>query len=164
MRGRGAPAKKDKIYHSTLAGTPEGIRLRFTSDVKESKFADSSGYIFAEGEDGTDIMFIIENDDVRGVIEEVPQKQWVTIKGEGKGAGAWLVIEDDAGPVMPQKPAQKQSRPPEQNDGDWESLVDDVTLLTVRAAEGLRSGGIPVDGEATAKLWSTLFIAIDKRL
>jgi len=167
MRGRGAPTKKAYLYHSNIAKTPEGIKLRFLGDTMDSKFEDSGGLVFAELEDGTEVTFVLENADIRSAVDEVPQKKWVTLKGEGKGDGAWIVIDDDAGPVLPDTPrapvkaTKPQTSPP--LDNEWMQLAADAADVASFAYSRMEAHGHPLDSAGKASFLSTVFIAMDKR-
>lgn len=167
MRGRGAPkATREKLYHSTLSKTPDGVKLRFTSDTKDSQYPDSAGYVFAESPDGMEIMFVLENDDIRSAGDGCPQKKWVTVRGEGKGAGAWIIIDDDDGPILPeskprQAPAPRQAQ--ETPEGEWQALAAEAADIAALVYSRLETHGHPLDSAGKASVFSTLFIAMDRR-
>jgi len=167
-RARGTAPAKEKIYHSHLSKTPEGIKLRFTSNTHDSKFADSGGYVFAETEDGTEVMMILENQDIRDAVDGAQQKVWYTVRGEGKGDGAWIILDDDDGnPVLPErkesKPRAKHEGGPEPTEGAWDGIARTAIGLTLMAAEEFKNAGIPFDGESMSRIYNTHFIAVDRR-
>lgn len=160
MRPRGAPQKRsEKLYQSEINDSPEGVRLRFTSDTKDSKYPDSAGYVFAEREDGVEVMMVLENQDIRDKVDSIPQKRWVTLHGEGKGEGAWIVVDEEEKTGTQQPPAAKTQT----ESDEWEGMVDDVTDLTVRAVARLRKASVLLEGEAIARVFNTIYISLDRR-
>ena len=162
----GTKPKAAKLYHSEIAQSPNGVELQFVSDTKDSKFADGNPWVLVRRRDGTETMMILENDDVRSVVDQTPQKKWVTLKGEGKADGAWLIVEDDAGPIFAGKttaPERPAANAQETTGFDPSVLVHDVTTLTVQAVVELRKASILIEGEAVARIWNTLLIALDRR-
>jgi hypothetical protein len=173
------PKKKaERLYHSEIAQSPNGVELRFVSDVKLSKFADGQPYVFVERRDGTECMFLIENDDIKSVVDNTPQKKWVTLKGEGKGPGAWMIVEDESGPVMPVTSAQgagndPRQKPPEKPaapkaiftpaDVAWMQTASDATDIAALIYGRLEAAGHPLDSAGKASVFSTVFIAMDRR-
>ena len=170
----GPKVQKTKIYHSTIAQSPNGVKLRIASDTKDSKYPDSAGYVFVEMENGEEAMLVLENADVRAVIDNTPQRKWVTLKGEGKGPGAWMIVEDESGPVMakPQdyvpmpeaKPPQKLiERPPAPAGTGWMQTAAEATDIAALIYGRLEAAGHPLDSAGKASVFSTVFIAMDRR-
>lgn len=163
-------AKAGKLFHSEIAQSPNGVELRFISDVKPSKFPDGQPYVFVERRDGTECLFVIENDDIRSVVDNTPQKKWVTLKGEGKGPGAWMIVEDESGPVMekPTVPVPRAAKPPQKlierpQDTAWMQTASDATDIAALIYGRLEAAGHPLDSAGKASVFSTVFIAMDRR-
>lgn len=158
--------KRAYLYHSEIAQSPNGVELRFTSDVKPSKYPDGQPYVLVEKRDGTEATFIIENDDIKSVVDNTPQKKWVTLKGEGKGPGAWMIVEDESGPVMvmPAPPPAPTPRAPAapQSPG-WMQTASDATDIAALIYGRLEAAGHPLDSAGKASVFSTVFIAMDRR-
>lgn len=160
-------AKAGKLFHSEIAQSPNGVELRFISDVKPSKFPDGQPYVFVEKRDGTECLFVVENDDIKSVIDNTPQKKWVVLKGEGKGPGAWMIVEDESGPVMgktptPQAPAANppQDKPVFKDDPEsgLVQYIIEVCDAALIAYGRMEAGGHPFDSAGKSSIWSTIFI------
>lgn len=163
MRPRRAPQQKAKLYQSEINDSPEGVRLRFTSDTKDSKYPDSTGYVFAEREDGVEVMMVLENQDIRDKVDRTPQRKWVTLRGEGKGEGAWIVVDEEDAKDTPQPSKGRPEREPEPESDEWGKLVDDAVDITVRAVIRFRKSAILLEGEAVSRMYDTHFIGMDRR-
>lgn len=164
--------KSEKLYHSEIAQSPNGVELRFTSDVKASKFADGLPYVFVEKRDGTEALLIIENDDIRSVVDHTPQKKWVTVKGEGKGPGAWMAVEDESGPSFPATektptPTQPAAKPQQTGETEasnhWQNLGAEAANVAAFVYSRMEVHGHPLDSAGKASFLSTVFIAMDRR-
>jgi len=169
MRQRTQGTPKEKLYHSQVAKQKEGQKLRFMSDVKDSKFADGNPYVFVELPGDREAMFFIENEEIRTAINNVPQKTWVTMRCEGFKDSAWVTFGNDkpdtppeAKPLAAPQPLEGGPEPdPEVN--DWKLLVIDVCDAAALAYARMETNGHPFDSAGKASVWSTIFIAMDRR-
>jgi hypothetical protein len=162
--------KREYMYHSVIAGSPNGIKLRIMGDVKESKYPDGNPYVAVELADGTEATFILENADIRGLVDNTPQKKWFTVKGEGKGPGAWMVVEDESGPVLPQQAPSAITRPEtpkvvevDAKNTDRQNIAAAAAELTIFQLNRMEVGGHPLDSAGKASVLNTWNIAMDRR-
>jgi hypothetical protein len=99
--GEGGAARKS-IYHSFLV--KEGrTMLKFKGDPRESKYPGKPPFVYIQVPDDPNEYALNLEPGTEDAVREAPKNVWVYVKalGMGKDDPKALMIEDDAGPMLP---------------------------------------------------------------
>lgn len=105
---------KRSLYHSDLAKVGE-VTVQFTGKPRDSQYPGKPRWVglMIQGDD-TKYTLNIENADVEKSIAAAPLNAWVSVRAEGRGDQAFMLIEDGNGSPMLKgdtRPAQPVSAP-----------------------------------------------------
>lgn len=177
------------IYHSDIAKHHDGLLVQFTGTPRDSKYPGKPRWVgFKVDGDDSKYSLNLENASVERSIAAVPQNTWVLLKAGGRGEDASVAIEDANGnPVFKGVPANEIAQPQNGPPPNWpegaslqpapkqasnvpahpvstngDATVQRATALTLQAVKGLQAGGVNVDSDAAARMFSTIYIQAHK--
>ena len=104
------------LYHSDLVreSAIAPMVVMFTGEPRDSKYKDKPRWVgmMVHG-DETKYVLNIESPDIEAAIVSVPRDQWLHLQaaGDGRSGTAYMILEDDAGPILPDTPSQPVAGP-----------------------------------------------------
>ncbi|GMV07389.1 MAG: hypothetical protein AMXMBFR53_36640 [Gemmatimonadota bacterium] len=163
---------KKAWWHSDLVRVAgSGMMGKVKSDPMDSKYPGKPKYCYFEAHDGSEHTLNIENEAVADAIRKAPKDQTVRITAGGTRDQAYLNVTVGEAPTPPAQdgppenlwpddapaaPPSKPSAPPARlHDA---GVVGAALAMTVEAVKGLKAAGIPVDGDAAARIYNTHYI------
>lgn len=172
---------KKAIYHSELVKASQGgLVVQFNGKPRDSKYPGKPAFVGFKvmGDEGGDYTLNIENDDIRKVLDGVPERTWVMVKADGTREHAWVTVEDANGNYVNDKvPAGEIVQPQTQPPPLWndqpkqaapvqvrnmsksaDTVVDRAAAMTIHAVGLLEEAGIRVDSDAAARIYNTHYI------
>lgn len=173
---------KKAIYHSELVKASQGgLAVKFNGKPRDSKYPGKPAFVGFKvyGEEGDGYTLNIENDEIRRVLEGVPENTWVSVRADGSRDTAWLAVEDMNGnyvndavpsgeiaqpqsgppPMFPEDQQKRQSNVPAHPvSTNSDPVVQRAVAMTLAAVSGLEKGGVRVDSDAAARIYNTHFI------